>query len=258
LSKYKVIIAYDGTDYYGWQLQKELPTVAGTLQETFHSTFGHPITVLGVSRTDAGVHAHGQVGIFTTPRAIEPSKLLWAWNNKLPPSIKIRSLSPVALSYSPFVNISYKIYRYHFFVERPAPFVASWGLYVRSLVDKERLEEVLKLFIGTHDFRSFCTGDEREMTVRTINSIGLSYSKRYNAYRIEFRGRAFLRYMIRRIVGAALFYATHSDISLDYIRQILEQKDPHHRLPNAAPQGLTLQKIVYKKIPKTFVGDVLP
>ncbi len=243
---YKAIIAYDGTDYCGWQLQKDELTVAGALQKSFYSTFGQPVTLVGVSRTDAGVHASGQVALIKTPLNLDVAKMRFAWNNKLPSSIHIRRLKAMDAHYNPFENIDYKVYHYLFFTYRPDPRRARHGLHVRKKVDIARLNQALQLFVGTHDFRSFCTGDEREDTVRTIQTIHVTPIGRYNGYRIHVQGVSFLRYMIRRLVGACLAYATSHDMPLSYLQEILDRKDPCHPLPNASPQGLTLHAIKYK------------
>jgi tRNA pseudouridine38-40 synthase len=105
VARYKIVVAYDGTDYLGWQTQTNGVTVAGVLQHTFRRVFKKEIFLRAASRTDAGVHALGQVATFVTDLAIAPDRILQAWNNKLPAALHICSLESVSLSYDPNDNI---------------------------------------------------------------------------------------------------------------------------------------------------------
>lgn len=248
MNKFKLIISYDGTDYYGWQTQKELPSIASTLKKTFKNIFGSDITLKGASRTDAGVHALGQVAMFKTELDVTAEKLLYAWNNALPQDIVIRSVEQVAEDFNVYEHIDHKIYYYHFFTERPLPFFARYGLYYYYPIDFKKLEMALEQFVGTHDFRSYCSiEDTREDTVRTIDRIYLEYYKKYGAYRIVVIGHSFLRHMIRRIVGACLEVASKPAVPISLLQEVLEKKDPRQPFPNARAKGLMLYKINYKQ-----------
>ena len=122
----------------------------------------------------------------------------------------------------------------------------KYGWWVTTKPDLEKLKRCLQVFVGTHDFRSFCTGDEQENTVRTIDSITLEYIKEYQAYRIAVSGPGFLRYMIRRIVGACMAVAMRKDLDIQLLRDVLAEKNPRQTLINAPAQGLMLRKISYK------------
>lgn len=249
MRKYKIIIAYDGTDYCGWQKQsreRNVPTVCQALEDSFYTVFGKRIAIFGASRTDAGVHALGQVAHFCTDMQICPDKMLHAWTNKLPSDISIRSLEPVAQDFNPHHNILHKVYRYHVYSARPLPMAQRYGLFYRYPLSLDKLREALQIFVGTHDFRSYCTGDEHESTIRTIFSITVTENAP-GAYCIEFCGPGFLRYMIRRIVGACLYVAARPEVPLDVLQTILEAKNPEHTLPNAPAKGLCLQSILYKE-----------
>jgi len=248
MKKYKIIIAYDGTDYCGWQKQQCVPSVAQRLEDTFAQVFGKKISLMGVSRTDGGVHAMGQVASFRLDLGISKEKILFAWNNVLPPDIVIRSIEEIEYDRSIHKNIVSKTYHYHFFTKRPLPFVQRYGWFYRYHIDIEKLKKALKVFEGTHDFRSFCTGDERENTVRTIETIYLEYYARYNVHRIVVKGPKFLRYMIRRVVGAAIEVAARDSFDVSYLQKMLDEKDPEQILPNAPAKGLMLYKIKYQDI----------
>lgn len=249
MQKYKIVVAYDGTDYYGWQKQNDerhLPTVCQALEDSFYAVFKQRVSIFGVSRTDAGVHAFGQVAQFCTDIQIDPQRMLAAWTNKLPSDISIRSLDPVERDFNLHHNIIHKIYQYHFFVARPLPIPQRFGLFYRFPVDIAKLQDALQVFVGTHDFRSYCTGDEREDTVRTIFSATVAEVEP-GCYRIEFCGPKFLRYMIRRIVGACLYVASRPDVDVSYLRIVLDEKNPEQIVPNAPAKGLILQSILYKE-----------
>jgi tRNA pseudouridine38-40 synthase len=245
--QFKIIVAYDGTDYYGWQAQKLPPTIAQTLQDVFIKVFNKKIAIRAVSRTDAGVHAHGQVATFAVDLAIKPEIMLKAWNNLLPESIIIRAIKQVPLGYNPHKHVLNKTYWYHIFTERPLPFFARYGWHYRYSFDPEKVLRCLRVFLGTHDFRSFSTGDERgNDTIRTINKVDITHVPEMKAYRIAITGPKFLHYMVRRMVGACL-HVGRTDIALDesIIQKVLDAKNPEHILPNAPAHGLTLYEIEY-------------
>lgn len=247
MQRFKLLIAYDGTDYHGWQVQPDKATVAGVLQARFKKVFGHEIHLTGASRTDAGVHALGQVATLNTDIVIDPQKLCSAWNGRLPADIRIRAATCVPDEFHPQRNVATKIYWYHIFTERPLPGFARYGSWYRFPIDMHKLQAALQLFVGTHDFRSFCTGDEQESTVRSVTAIRVIPLIHYRAYRIEVVGPGFLRYMIRRMVGAALYVAAHPQMSVTEIATVLAARNPLHTLPSAPAQGLVLRKIVYQE-----------
>lgn len=246
LCRYKIIVAYDGTDYHGWQEQPGLPTVVGDLRDTFLSIFGTSASILGASRTDAGVHALGQVAVVMTDLNIDPQRMRFAWNNRLPSTINIRVLEAVDSDYSPFDYVAQKTYYYHFFLEKPLPHAARCGWYFRRPVDFDKLNQALQVFIGMHDFRSFITGDDcGDDTIRTVDSIQVVPVPTMGGYRIIVKGPKFLRHMIRRMSGAAIYVASRPDLSINYLREVLAEKNPEQVLPNAPAQGLLLYTILY-------------
>ena len=247
MKKYQIVVAYDGTDYYGWQLQPTLPSIAYKLQHSFFHIFGSPIKITGASRTDAGVHANAQVAMFQTDVVIDPKKMLRAWNNRLSSDIVIRSIMVTDPNFHPFYNVEYKTYHYHLFLEQPLPYVQRFGAYYEKKIDLSLLKKALDIFVGTHDFTAFCAADtESPSKVRTINSITLEYVPEWRAYRITIIGPSFLRYMIRRMVGAAIKVATTDSMTLEYIQEILDSKNPNNPLPTAPAKGLTLHEVIYK------------
>jgi tRNA pseudouridine38-40 synthase len=169
-----------------------------------------------------------------------------AWNNILPLSILIRSLEQDD-QFHPHYQVKQKIYYYHLFFDGPLPFVARYGYYVSRLFDPQRFQETLHLFVGTHDFSAFYTGNDRENAVRTIGSIHLEYIPRYKVYRVVVLGERFLRHMVRRMIGAALVVASREGITHADIRDALQTGMMNAQLLTAPAQGLMLRKIIYEK-----------
>jgi len=252
MNHYLIRVAYDGTAYAGWQIQTNAVSVCGMLQERFAEVFGTPCTIVGASRTDAGVHAYDQVARVSTLLSLPVAQILHAWSNRLPSDIVIRCLEHCDASFHPQYHVAYKEYWYHLFLARPLPFVARFGTalpqYVHSL-DVPLFEKTLRLFEGTHDFTSFARVEEGYNPVRTVDSIKVERLDRHRAIRIRVRGEGFLRYQIRRMVGAALMVAREgATVSFDDIAALLEC--PQKASPaffNIDAQGLCLRKIVYKK-----------
>jgi tRNA pseudouridine38-40 synthase len=247
MQKYRIHISYDGTQYFGWQEQVDLPTVVSTLKSSFFQTFGKHISVVGASRTDAGVHARHQVAMFSTDLALKPERMLEVWNQHLPGDISIVSMHAVDQSYSVFAQVKQKTYSYTVFTSRPNPFQARYGWWYTKPIDVEKLQGLLDIFVGTHNFRSFCTGDEYTEAdlVRTIDAITLEKGDGFLV--IQVQGQGFLRHMVRRIVGAFIKAASTHHINRDTLMQVLQACNPAHVLPNAPAKGLCLEKIEYWK-----------
>lgn len=251
--RYKIKVAYDGTDYVGWIQQPNQRSIVETLHNTFHTTFGKTIRLLGASKTDAGVHALGQVAVFVTDLSIDAQKMMSVWNNTLPESIVIQSLSEDE-SFHPHQYVELKTYWYHIFLDRPLPMFARYGWYAPELARAggkdviPRLESMLQHFVGTHDFHAFYTGNDKgDDTIRIIDSIGITYLPEYTAYRIEVRGKKFLTHMVRRMVGAAVAAATRGDVIEQSIMDALRYRKIHYELPTAPAKGLMLAGIQYKE-----------
>lgn len=249
MNTYAIIVAYDGTDFHGWQQQPYDISVTSCLEHAWLKTFGHTINILGASRTDAGVHALGQVARFKTPFTADPQRILKAWNAKLPASIHIRSLTLAPEAFNPRNNVIQKTYYYTLFLKRPLPMIARFGWYYPFIkdVDMQMFEKALQLYVGTHDFGSFCKKErDDESTVRTIDSIHLYNFKRWSALTVAIKGKAFGRFQIRRMIGYALDVARRPELSLEYLQGVLDNPNHQQTLTKADPQGLCLRKIVYK------------
>ncbi len=173
-----------------------------------------------------------------------------AWNNLLPKSIMIRDLQVVPDNFHACFHVEQKIYHYHLFLQRPLPFWARYGWHYRFIpeVDFSKFEQALNLYLGEHDFGSFCKVDEEgKDTVRRIDLIKLERFNRFGMLRVTVVGPGFLRFQIRRMVGYALDVARRKDLSLNYLKDLLNNPDPKQTLLKAEACGLCLRKVVYKK-----------
>lgn len=242
---YKLVVAYDGTDFFGWQQQDTQCTVEGTLKKTFLRVFKQQhVYLVGASRTDTGVHAQGQVVRIGTSLHLDPETCMRVLNNALPLTIQIISCHTVERAFHPQHTVAYKVYSYRIFTKRPCVYQQRYGYYFWHLIDMQKLHEALQIFVGTHDF-SLCakTYPERS-TIRTINEI--TVQEYDHEIVIHIKGISFLQYMVRRIVGAALAIASDQERTVYELEQLLQGKRITSKtLPKAPAKGLCLESIVY-------------
>lgn len=244
MKTYKLTISYDGTAYHGWQEQPGLPTIEGLFKQRLAQIFKQEVPFTGASRTDTGVHALGQVARIQLDLPIGTEELHRILSNALPSDIQVRTLQHVEDSFHPRVNVAQKTYYYHFFQGQPSPFIARYGYAVKH-IDLALLEKVLQTCVGTHDFRSFCTGEQGRTTVRTIDAIELEHLAKFDLYQIRITGPSFLRHMIRRIVGASFDLTATSKDPIGRLSAALKAADPDQQLFVAPPEGLLLHNIIY-------------
>lgn len=245
MKKFAAIVAYDGTRFAGWQEQEQQRTVAGALQRSFKEVFNQDIKVLGASRTDAGVHARHQVIRFHANSSLAPSLMELVWSRRLPLDVHIHVLGIAAGDFHPHRNIENKHYEYHIFTQRPLPHESWHGWFIDQPIDMSKLNECLHLYVGTHDFRSFCTGNDIADTVRTVTSISIEIISD-NKFIIHVYGPSFLRYMVRRLIGSALTVATKKHLTVLDLLDVFKACNPSHNLVTAPAHGLHLAEIRYK------------
>src|ERR1044071_2698524 len=153
----KLTIAYDGTDFHGWQIQPNLPTIQGTLQEALHQLFNHEVRVTGSWRTDAGVHAQGQVANVHTIRTMDPGAVVLGANALLPPEIRVLKAEDVDESFHARHSAARKTYEYRVWRDAiVSPFHVRYVHAFRYHMDFNALDEGSLCFLGSHDFTSFC------------------------------------------------------------------------------------------------------
>lgn len=244
---YKLVLAYDGTRYGGWQIQPNAPTIQEHIQEAMKIILRIPITVIGSGRTDAGVHAKGQVAHFKVPLTIDLRKMIHSLNSLLPPDIRALSLSKADPHFHAQYNATGKIYHYHlFFGPVQDPFTRLYTVHVREKIDLKSLQKAIPYFIGTHDFTSFSNeahaGSAAKDPVRTITR--LDCIQEGEAVRLEFEGDGFLYKMVRNIVGTLLEVGAGKRAPTE-IPEIFAKKDRRAAGKAAPAQGLFLWKVIY-------------
>ena len=247
------IVAYDGTDFLGWQAQRGGRSIVQMLETSFFKTFREKINIQGASRTDAGVHALGQTFAFSTTLTVVPTDHLWrVWQTVLPASIFLQSLTETAELFNPLHDVKYKVYDYYIFLERPLPSFARYGWYYRLMrkVNVQKFTDLLSVYHGTHNFRSFIQLDvgEQRSTIKTIFRISTQFFPSIKALRVRIIGDSFGRYQIRRMVGYALDVARRPDLSTDFLVSLLENPNPQQDLVKADGSGLFLDHIVYNGV----------
>lgn len=251
---YKAIVSYDGTNYCGWQIQPQDLTVEQCLKKTFFNIFKKPVKILAASRTDAGVHARGQVIRIKTDLEIEPEKLLRIYNAGLPGDVCILSLLPAEKDFNPHVNVLEKTYSYTLFLQKQDPFISrfGWEYPFSNNLDLELFEKALQIFVSSEklNFKDFVkVEDKRDSFMRKVNQIYVE-KKSLTHLKIYVKAKGFLRYQVRRIVGAALEIATRKTFDFQNIKKSLRGEDvDKKKLPTlcANAQGLCLEKIEYGK-----------
>lgn len=270
LQNWKVTLAYDGTDFQGWQVQPGLPTVQGELQAALGRISGESPLPQGSGRTDAGVHALAQVASFTLRAPIPPENLQRALNRTLPPSIRISETSTVRGTFHARHSALAKTYEYRIFRgEICPPFLARYVFACPWDLEFEKLQAAACLFEGEHDFRSFAASDpdlagrERQSAAEEVESdptlrIAPSstkrtiFSSRWEAqahdagemliYRV--RGNGFLHHMVRNLVGA-MIEVGRGQLAIEEVPRILEARDRSAAGPTAPARGLFLHSVEY-------------
>ena len=238
-------VAYDGTNYHGWQVQPNAKTIEGELNRVLTQLTGEKIQVTGASRTDAGVHALGNVAVFDTASKIPAEKFSYALNQRLPEDIVIQSSLQVADDFHPRYCNSTKTYEYKILNRRfPDPLKRLYTHFVYMPLDVDKMKKAAEYIVGEHDFASFCSaGSQVESTVRTVYS--LSVNKRDDVISIRITGNGFLYNMVRIIVGT-LMKVGLGVYPPEHIKEIIDAKDRYAAGPKAPARGLTLVEIKYE------------
>lgn len=240
----KATIAYEGTNYYGWQVQPNLPTIQGTIEKALYTITGEKISLIGAGRTDAGVHALGQVANFRTNKQIDETSLKRALNSLLPPDIRILNIELVPPDFHSRFLAKAKEYHYRVYGgEVVSPFHYRYVWQVNAPLDIEAMREGGKHFIGEKDFTAFQVGDARERNpIRRIFSFEIVEEDEFIIFKV--RAESFLKYMVRRMVGLLIEVGLGKREPSE-IMEIIEEKDRDQARKLAPPQGLFLVKVEY-------------
>jgi len=245
MKRVKLIVAYDGTNYQGWQIQKNGETIESVLNRVLRELTGEAdIQVLGASRTDAGVHAMGNVAVFDTRMRMPGDKFVYALNQRLPEDIRIQHSCEVPSGFHPRYQNTVKLYEYRILNrEFPLPAYRLNTYFIYRPLDEERMQQAADYLTGEHDFKSFCAaGAQVKTTVRTIYNLETVRDGELITIRIT--GNGFLYNMVRIIAGT-LIKIGQGEWEPEYIQEILAAKDRRVAGPTAPAKGLTLTGIFY-------------
>ena len=244
MKRVKLIVAYDGTNYHGWQTQPNAVTIEEVLNHHLSELLKEEIKVIGASRTDAGVHALGNVAVFDTSARMPADKISYALNTRLPEDIRIQDSCEVPSDFYPRFQKTTKTYEYRILNRRfPDPTRRLNSFFYYYPLDVVKMQEASLYLVGEHDFKSFCcVRTDAESTVRTVYS--LDVNKEEDEIYITISGNGFLYNMVRIIAGT-LIQVGKGKYEPEYIRQMLEACDRTQAGQTAPPQGLTLMKIEY-------------
>ena len=244
MKRIKLVTAYDGTNYHGSQIQNNGETIEGVLSEELSSLLKEEIHLIGASRTDAGVHARGNVFVFDTESRIPPEKFTYALNARLPEDIRVQDSCEVPPEFHPRHQDTVKTYEYKILNRKlPLPEYRLYAHFTYETLDLDKMQEACRHFIGEHDFASFCAaGSQVESTVREIYD--LHVEKAGDLLTISVTGNGFLYNMVRILAGTLLKVGS-GQIQPEDIPGILEAKDRKAAGPTAPAKGLTLMEIRY-------------
>ena len=244
MKRIMLTVAYDGTNYHGWQVQPNGETIEGILNRCLSELIGKTVEVTGASRTDSGVHAMGNVAVFDTDSPIPADKISYALNRRLPEDIRIQKSEEVSDRFHPRHCDSRKTYEYRIYCapfSMPTKRLYSYFTYIPMNIDS--MNQAGKYLIGMHDFKSFCSTDAQvETTVRRIDSLEVWEENREIVIRVT--GGGFLYNMVRIIAGT-LMEVGRGHIVPQEMKRILEARDRQAAGPTAPACGLTLVKIEY-------------
>lgn len=247
-------VAYDGTSYCGWQVQKNGETIEGVLNRELSRLFDEEITVIGASRTDSGVHALGNVAVFDTEARMPADKMAYALNSRLPDDIRIQRSFEVPSDFHPRKTACVKTYEYRILnreFELPSERLNSY--FFRRRLDVERMKAACPYFTGEHDFKSFCSiHTQAETTVRTIYSLEVTEQKldsQGRLIRIRVTGNGFLYNMVRILAGTLIQIGLGAYAPED-VAAMLEARDRQAAGPTAPAKGLTLLGMRYPEYPE--------
>ena len=237
-------ISYDGTNYSGWQKQKNAVTVQGEFDKACSTLFKTDIESIGASRTDAGVHALGQRAVIDVDTSIPAEKIPLALNPLLPDDIVVTHAEEVDADFNPRFKALKKTYEYSIYnAPFRNPIYRNYSEYVRCELDLDSMRTACEAFVGEHDFRAFCaSGNSSKTTVRIIYS--LDVEKDGDFIKIRVTGNGFLYNMVRIIAGT-LIYVGEGRIAPDDLPEIIASGDRRKAGKTAGPSGLVLVKIMY-------------
>ena len=245
----KLILAYDGCDFSGWQVQPDAATIQGTLASAIGRLTGENVLPQGSGRTDAGVHALAQVASFTSQSPIPAGNLVKALNDILPAAIRVLQAEEVPPSFHARKSARAKTYHYRIYCGRTCPpFLARYVWHFPFPLDEASMQQAAEFILGEHDFTSFAAVDperreDREVSnVRTVFASGWERKGDEFVYRV--RGRGFLHHMVRNLVGTFVLVGKGT-LQPDDLAKILQARDRSAAGATAPAGGLYLESVEY-------------
>jgi tRNA pseudouridine38-40 synthase len=239
----KLIIAYEGTAYSGWQKTETGPSIEGELQKVLEQVLQHPVKLQAASRTDAGVHAEGQVVNFFTEKEVVLDRLMKSCNGLLPGDIRVLEIEEMPEAFHPTLDAKGKEYHYSVcLTPTQLPFDRRFSWHFVKQVDVELMRKAAAFFIGTHDF-SALTNEKQDDNVREVYKIEIETAGGQKI-RIRVAGNHFLYKMVRNIVGT-LVYAGCGMLKIEEVALLLEKGDRTAAGMTAPAHGLSLKKVNY-------------
>jgi tRNA pseudouridine38-40 synthase len=240
----KLTLEYDGSNYSGWQLQPRHDSIQGRIELALERIFAMPVRVFGSGRTDAGVHARGQVASISIPRPFDPAELQRALNAMLPHDIVVLAVAPAPDDFDPRRAARSRVYEYRVLNRKIASaFEYRYSWLVRDQLDLMAMKRAARLFNGEHDFAAFRSlGTDVTTTVRRVISSEWTRDGDVVVYRVE--ATSFLRHMVRAMV-AAMVEVGRGKLAPEKVAAILAGRDRHAAPANAPPGGLYLVEVRY-------------
>jgi tRNA pseudouridine38-40 synthase len=243
MRRIRLLLEYDGTDFSGWQVQPETRTVQGTLQEAISSMMGAQVGIIGSGRTDAGVHALGQVAHADITKEIPPWNIMMGLNSLLPRDIRVLECAEATTGFHAQRSATGKIYRY-VILNRSEPTAIDrnrvW--HIRKTLDIDRMREASLVLTGKQDFAAFKSAGDETTTVRNLRKLRID--KTEDRIHLDFEADGFLKHMVRNMTGALV------EVGLDRMtpknmRTLLESRSRLNAPRKAPARGLVLVKVVY-------------
>jgi tRNA pseudouridine38-40 synthase len=245
MPQYRLLLEYDGTEYHGWQLQPDVRTLQGVLEAALATALRHPVRVAAAGRTDAGVHAMGQVVTFRSEHVVDPSELRQTLNALTPPDMAVREVALTTDGFDARRHATARVYEYRLWTQPwRSAFWHRFTWHVPRALDLPAMRQAASRLAGEHDFSAFRASDcESESPVRQVFHSDLSAAEGLCVYRIE--ANAFLKHMVRAIVGT-LVEVGAGRRRVDAVADILASRDRRRAGRTAPPQGLVLVAVRYE------------
>ena len=240
----KLTIEYDGTHYHGWQIQAKGETIQGVLERALSTFLATPTRIIGAGRTDAGVHALGQVANFFCAQEPRLHKLRRALNALTPDDVTVKDVEIVPDSFDARHDGRCRIYQYRILTRpTPSPFLLNYAWHLHDRLDLESMREAIRCLAGEHDFSSFrATNCDADHPIRTVYRVSLDQDEDLLLFNIE--ATAFLRHMVRNIIGT-LVEVGRQQRTADSFAKLLDARDRTQAGRTAPARGLFLMEVKY-------------